>query len=308
VVFCSLYNLHNSFRLPSPPGVKLQSRNIFSEVKMSKGLKITLIVVGVLAGTALLVCGGIVLGRTVLNRWGDGRPFAMMNRGGFIPNDKQENRFGPGMMGRRGVNPQPAQRGGFGSGMMGRFNNNYTGTPLTVDETKQAVESYLTSLNNTDLALKEVMVFNNNAYGLIVEKSTGKGALEVLVDPRTKAVSPEFGPNMMWNLKYSLMGAGGCGRGMMGAIGTCGALQPSTANVAEMTVTAAQAIQNAQEYLDKNIAGTKAASDPMAFYGYYTLDYTKDGKPVGMLSVNGYTGQVWLHTWHGTFIEEWQAQ
>jgi hypothetical protein len=23
-----------------------------------------------------------------------------------------------------------------------------------------------------------------------------------------------------------------------------------------------------------------------------------------MLSVNGYNGQVFLHTWHGTFIEE----
>ena len=192
--------------------------------------------------------------------------------------------------------------------MMGRLDNNYSGTPLTVDETKQAIQSYLTGLNNTDLTLKEVMVFNNNAYGLIIEKSTGKGALEVLVDPLSKTVSPEFGPNMMWNQKYSPMGAGGCGRGMMGATGTCGATQPSTANAAEMTVASAQATQYAQEYLDKNVAGTKAASDPMAFYGYYTLDYTKDGKPAGMMSVNGTSGQVWLHTWHGTFIEEWQAQ
>ena len=275
---------------------------------MSKGLKITLIVLGVLAGAAVLVGGGVVLGRIVLNRWGNSRPFAMMNRSGFIPNAKQDNRFGPGMMGRKGVNPGSGTRGGSGMGMMGRFNNNYNGTPLTVDESKQAVQNYLTSLNNSDLALQEIMVFNNNAYGLIVEKSTGKGALEVLVNPLTKAVAPEFGPNMMWNLKYSPMGMGGYGRGMMGARGTYGAGQPSTANVAEMTITAAQATQNAQQYLDKNIAGTKAASDPMAFYGYYTLDYTKDGKPVGMLSVNGYTGQVWLHTWHGTFIEEWQAQ
>ena len=255
---------------------------------MSKGLKITLIVLGVLAGSALLICGGFFLGRMVLNRWGGGRPLAMMNRGGFVPNPRQDNRFAPGMM--------------------GRFNNKTTGTPLTVDESKLAVESYLTSLNNSDLTLKEVMVFNNNAYGLIVEKSTGKGALEVLVNPASKTVTPEVGPNMMWNLKYSPMGLGGYGHGMMGTKGTYGAVQPSTANVAEMTVTAAQATQYAQEYLDKNIAGTKAASDPMAFYGYYTLDYTKDGKPVGMLSVNGYTGQVWLHTWHGTFIEEWQAQ
>jgi len=36
----------------------------------------------------------------------------------------------------------------------------------------------------------------------------------------------------------------------------------------------------------------------------YTLDFEKDGKVAGMLSVNGYSGQVFLHTWHGTFIEE----
>ena len=28
------------------------------------------------------------------------------------------------------------------------------------------------------------------------------------------------------------------------------------------------------------------------------------GSVAGMLSVNGYSGQVFLHTWHGTFIEE----
>ena len=30
----------------------------------------------------------------------------------------------------------------------------------------------------------------------------------------------------------------------------------------------------------------------------------KDGKIIGMLSVNGYNGQIFLHTWHGTFIQE----
>ena len=71
-----------------------------------------------------------------------------------------------------------------------------------------------------------------------------------------------------------------------------------------MSVSGDQAVQAAQAYLDANVAGAVAASDPMQFYGYYTLDFTKDGKVTGMLSVNGYTGQVFLHTWHGTFIEE----
>ena len=39
------------------------------------------------------------------------------------------------------------------------------------------------------------------------------------------------------------------------------------------------------------------------FYGYYTIELEKDGQIVGMLSVNGYDGQVFYHTWHGVFIE-----
>jgi hypothetical protein len=28
----------------------------------------------------------------------------------------------------------------------------------------------------------------------------------------------------------------------------------------------------------------------------------KNGTLTGMLSVNGYSGQVWYHTWHGAFM------
>lgn len=72
----------------------------------------------------------------------------------------------------------------------------------------------------------------------------------------------------------------------------------------EMTITAEQAVEYAQTYLDAKVSGATAAEDPIQFYGYYTLDFEKDGKIAGMLSVNGYSGQVFLHTWHGAFIEE----
>ena len=65
-------------------------------------------------------------------------------------------------------------------------------------------------------------------------------------------------------------------------------------------------MQYAQKYLDANVAGAVAANDPTQFYGYYTLDFSRDGKIIGMLSVNGYSGQVFLHTWHGTFVQEAQ--
>ena len=71
-----------------------------------------------------------------------------------------------------------------------------------------------------------------------------------------------------------------------------------------MTVTVAQARTAAQQWLDANQPGAKLADDEMQFPGYYTMDFLKDGKIAGMLSVNGYTGQVWYHTWHGDFISE----
>ena len=101
-----------------------------------------------------------------------------------------------------------------------------------------------------------------------------------------------------------MMGGNG---GMMSNSGNMmsGWKSTSPANAsAEMTVTSEKAIEYAQKFLDANISGATAATDPIQFYGYYTLDFEKDGKVAGMLSVNGYSGQVFLHTWHGTFIEE----
>jgi hypothetical protein len=67
------------------------------------------------------------------------------------------------------------------------------------------------------------------------------------------------------------------------------------------TVSADQAQQIAQQWLDKNQSGsTTEAAD--TFPGYYTLHITKDGQLMGMLSVNAYTGAVWYHTWHGAFV------
>ncbi len=70
----------------------------------------------------------------------------------------------------------------------------------------------------------------------------------------------------------------------------------------EMTVTPDQAKQYAQDYLDRYDKGT-TVGDVDRFYGYYTLHTLKDGQITGMLSVNGYSGQVWYHTWHGDFVQ-----
>jgi hypothetical protein len=212
-------------------------------------------------------------------------------------------------------------RGGYG--MMGAYGGNNAAStnssPLTVQQAQTAAEKYLANLNNADLKVSEVMIFNNNAYVAVKETSTGIGAFELLVDPTSQVAYPEFGPNMMWNVKYSglnhqymmggrggmMGGTGGMMGGTGGMMGGWASQNTVPANVsADMTVTKDQAIKNAQAYLDANIAGATAANDPIQFYGYYTLDFEKDGKVAGMLSINGYSGQVFLHTWHGTFIQE----
>jgi hypothetical protein len=71
-----------------------------------------------------------------------------------------------------------------------------------------------------------------------------------------------------------------------------------------MPVTVDQAKTDAQQFLSIYYVGT-TVGDATTFYGYYTIEVLNAGSPSGMLSVNGYTGQVWYHMWHGTFIQEW---
>ncbi len=91
-------------------------------------------------------------------------------------------------------------------------------TPLTVDQAKQAAGKYIQSLNIQGFEIGEVMIFDNNAYVVVKESDTGLGAFELLVDPVSQIAYPEYGPNMMWNLKY-----GGLNHsGMMFGIGAAG--------------------------------------------------------------------------------------
>jgi hypothetical protein len=199
--------------------------------------------------------------------------------------------YGPGGMMGRGMMGGGAM-GGYGpGGMMGAAGPG-TATPLrSLDEAETAFRAYVDRTGNRDLALDEVMEFERNYYAIVQEQSTGSGAFELLADKGTGIVFPEYGPNMMWNTKYSHMGARGT---MMGGFWPVSpAVQP--------TVTADQARQTAQQWLDANLPGS-GVETPDAFPGYYTVHTTKDGAISGMLSVNASTGQVWYHSWHGAFV------
>ncbi|MCB0103620.1 MAG: hypothetical protein KDD74_16355 [Anaerolineales bacterium] len=277
---------------------------------MNKTLSTTLTVLAVLALAAVIFFAGSMYAR--INAFGP----SMMSGYGWSNN----NAYGPSMMNGRGPNMIGGNGGmmngstGMGPNMMGGYGYNPTNvTPLTIDQTKAAAEKYMANLDNSDLEVAEIMIFDNNGYVVVKETSTGIGAFELLVDPTSQIAYPEHGPNMMWNLKYSglnhqyMMGVNGGMMGMMdGNNGMMNGWDSATPLdvTAELTVTPKQAVQYAQQYLDTNYAGATAATDPAQFYGYYTLDFEKDGKIIGMLSVNGYNGQIFLHTWHGSFIEE----
>jgi hypothetical protein len=68
-----------------------------------------------------------------------------------------------------------------------------------------------------------------------------------------------------------------------------------------MTVDPDEAEQFAQQFIEQSLPGGQA-DEAERFYGYYTVHILLGGQVYGMLSVNGYTGQVWYHYWHGQFI------
>ncbi len=174
----------------------------------------------------------------------------------------------------------------------------YLSTPTNIVDAAELARSYVQSLGYPDLAVKEVMEFQYNYYFIAYEKNTGIGAFEGVIEKSggmMGIVHPEQGPNMMWNEKYGRMG--GMMSGGWASRGTYGGVA-----IAKMPVTVKDAEEKAQAYLDSYLPGS-SIEDIEAFYGYYAIHVLKDGKIYGMLSVNGYTGQVWYHTWHGAFMQ-----
>ncbi len=200
-----------------------------------------------------------------------------------------------------------------GPGMMGPGygGNPLASGPMNVDSAADRVKEVLRARGDSDLVIQEVMEFSNHFYVLVREQSTGVGAFELIVE-RNGFTHPEPGANMMWNTKYGHM-AGSGGMGMMGGImmgygyGNVPPARSGQPGAPAQTVTSERARQVAAQYLSTALPGT-APDHGTAFYGYFTFDVERDGLPVGMLSVNAYTGQVWSHTWHGTFVQEKEFQ
>jgi hypothetical protein len=285
---------------------------------MNSQIKTALIVLAILAIASVLVISGFFFGQ----RWYPGFASRFNTAGQGWGNSGYSNQTCGGLNCGIGNSGQ-----GFGRGSMGRFFNNTrqwnygmgpgmmgggfayqtaNSDPLSMEEARSSFEAYLTNWGNDDLEIHEIMLFEQNAYAIVVEKSTGMGAMELLADPASGNVFPEYGPNRMWNTKYGMMsgrfgfsGGAGCGMGF-----NFGGSATGTDNAISMD----EAAGIASEYLTSAITGAELVDEGYPFYGYYTFDYMQDGRMAGMLSVNASSGRVWEHTWHGQFIDEWELE
>jgi len=206
-----------------------------------------------------------------------------------------------GMMG--GYSDSGNYGNGFGhmGGMMGSngWGSNQEFDPSDIkplEDLKENVMKYLEYFDG-DFEIEDIFVYSNSDYYFsIVEEDTGRGAMELLVNPITGYVYPEFGPNMMWNTEYGMHGSNGYG--MMGMMG--GFFNKSDE---EDVISQEDALDKANEDLGELDEDFIAEEGGHAFYGYYTFHVNEEDDLKGMLSVNAYTGDVWFHNWHGNLIE-----
>jgi hypothetical protein len=183
-----------------------------------------------------------------------------------------------GMMGGRGQGQYAGMMGGsmMGQGSMGMVW--LPGDGVAVSSIPAARARATSAAKASGLHPGEVMWFDNGFY-VELKDSAGQPATEVIVDPRTGAVSTEQGPAMMWNTRFGMMRAGD--------------------DTSAVDPTKARGI--ATSWLAANRPGATIRSID-AYPGYFTLDLQRKDVVSGMMSVNSSTGAAWFHTWHGAFI------
>ena len=181
------------------------------------------------------------------------------------------------MMGNPG---QDSYGGMMGGSMMGSIGMVWLpGDGVAVSSIPVARARATSAARAAGLHPGEVMWFDNGFY-VELKDSAGQPATEVIVDPRTGAVSTEQGSAMMWNTRFGMKRADGGSAGLVNS-------------------TKARGI--ATSWLAANRPGATIKSID-AYPGYFSLDLQRNGVVSGMMSVNSSTGAVWFHTWHGAFI------
>ncbi|MGB9928674.1 MAG: peptidase M4 [Methanosarcina sp.] len=200
----------------------------------------------------------------------------MMYGSTYGPGSNMPWNMGPGMMGNRDGNysPGPGMMGGMGD-MMALYYPE--ARPIGEDEARQNIENFA-SQYGSNVEVEDFMTFSGNYYAIVKDTGTNKNIAEILVDRYSGSAYPEPGPNMMWNTQF------GAGRSRSGG--------------AEHDITEAENL--AGDFLAGYLPRAKIL-ESKEMPGYYTFDFGRQDIE-GMLSVNAYTGQIWVHTWHGPYL------
>ena len=191
----------------------------------------------------------------------------------YGPSGSQPGQMGLGMMRNPGYNYS------YDPGMMGDMMSlYYPGTrPVTQEEARQKMEEFAKQYGS-NVEVDDFMAFSSNYYAVLRGTDSSQGIAEILVDRYSGSAYPEPGPNMMWNT-YS-----GAGR--------------TKAEGANYDLSVAKKL--AENFLTGYLPGAQIIeSNEMS--GYYTFDFGREDIE-GMLSVNAYSGQIWVHTWHGPYL------
>ena len=207
------------------------------------------------------------------------------------PAGYQSGQMGPGMMnnpGQMGPGMMYNQSGNYGYGpgmmgnmMMGNMMAIYSpeSKPISQDVALKNMENFSKQYgSNTEV--DDFMTFSSNYYAIVKDTSSGQDIAEILADRYSGSAYPEPGPNMMWNTLY------GAGRTQAGGSG--------------YDLVGAQKLAN--DFLTGYLPGAQI-QESHEMPGYYTFDFGRNDTE-SMLSVNTYTGQIWVHTWHGSYLGE----
>jgi hypothetical protein len=208
----------------------------------------------------------------------------MMSEGMMAKGADKGGMMGEGMMAQGGMMAQDVQHQHdmMSAGLETESLPEPWGKSYLVDP-QRVLESFLADLN-PELKGGTIVDFGKEYYAEAVEKTTGVGAYEVIINRNTGAVYPAKGVNVDWNLKYS-------------TVGTAVTLQDEIADPPRSTISKAKAVEIAGQYLAEEQIELSLDDNARQFYGYYSLTALDAGKPVGILSVNGFNGRVVYRAW-----------
>ncbi|MBS3736381.1 MAG: PepSY domain-containing protein [Candidatus Bipolaricaulota bacterium] len=176
--------------------------------KVTIGLLVGLLGLGLLAG------GSLAISETMTERYGTGPSGNYMQGRGMIGDQNRTTsnslNYTGQHMGSRQMMGGRNSRGNMMGGTRGYYSD--TPAPISHDDAREIVEDYLKSLDNAELEIGEFEEYSHNYYVSVVEKDSGRGAFEILIDRYTGSYHSEP-QSMMWNDKYGTMGGGMMMRG-----------------------------------------------------------------------------------------------